>query len=762
MYCDIWLWSGLINSTQRDQETHTSLSATLTNLRTTTSTQTTQLARLQTSNAALRRDIDISRSETRAAQSALHAAEGAARVLREELAKAKTTLVQIRAQCANEVRKRDMQMQKLKGHLSSAQRGTNGRVVPASCTIVGNNGSSVLSAAPRAAGTAGSSARQESAPSLDDAEYSLKQETTEFLTQLSQSMSDENDALIGMVKGTLSTLRGLMELPPGPTGPPDVDKAEDGEEMVVIVPVSYNVLSADLEFVLRKLQALLTRDDFAPISEVYARDEEIMRLREGWEKMESRWREAVDLMKGWQQRMQSGGGTVNLKELNIGLNLGEGLDTVDRGRTTGQDPSDADSEADELPENDRPFSGSDSPRKNQVLDDLDLESSPPASPPISTALRERSGNLVESPSTATARARKLHAEQRQQQENDRQSTQSSSSERAGELSKKPKVVAKQSTLKVNGKHHKTPSTSTQTSGTASPPSRQAPSSRTAHTAKSGGSAKVKSSTGTLNNKAPSTHRSPLHKHINTLLASSSSPTSSPEQQQKAKARAPTLRSRPSTKQLVPGAGPRERAQARQGNTYLPPSLATNSASSPSKQHRHQQKLRATKSHSQMRRAPSAVPILTVSQKLELAEAEARRASLNPQPAPALDESDEDEDAEYDEARIEEDASVPASHDDQANARGDVETQGLADGVSNITLDPSAEAGTEDPESSFTLPKAAPKPKTVVIRSPARPATRSVKPSGWLARGTGRRKRKSTLSPEELEELMGLRSSPSAV
>ena len=51
------------------------------------------------------------------------------------------------------------------------------------------------------------------------------------------------------------------------------------------------------------------------------RDEEIKRLREGWEKMESRWKQAVALMDGWQRRLADGGDSVRVEELKRGINL---------------------------------------------------------------------------------------------------------------------------------------------------------------------------------------------------------------------------------------------------------------------------------------------------------------------------------------------------------------------------------------------------------------------------------------------------------
>lgn len=223
-----------------------------------------------------------------------------------------------------------MQIQKLKAHLAARQRGNKTGLVGASISITpGNTG--------RANGASGNS--EDGAPSLEDAEYSLRQETTEFLTQLSQSLSDENDSLIGLVRSTLGTLKELQGMPHNQPGlqsdsrtrsSHSLSSTEASEDLVQSVAVSYQILAADLEGVLGSLTDLLTNPSFAPVEEVHIRDDEIHRLRDGWEKMEGRWTEAVLMMQGWQKRMLSGGDTVNLDELKMGLVLGEGLDSPSR------------------------------------------------------------------------------------------------------------------------------------------------------------------------------------------------------------------------------------------------------------------------------------------------------------------------------------------------------------------------------------------------------------------------------------------------
>jgi hypothetical protein len=238
----------------------------------------------------------------------------------------KTTVDQIRTSCTNDVRKRDKEIQRLKSHLTSQQRGNKTGLVGASITI--NPGS---------LGLGGSTSHvRDDAPDVDDPEYSLKQETTEFLTQLSQSLSDENDNLISLVRSTLLTLRELQGMPEQAEKEGADDMSVVGEEdetaqqgMLHALPSDYETLADDMDAVLDNLKNLLTNPNFVAVDEVEMREEEIHRLRAGWEKMEARLRESFKLMDFWRKRMTNGD-TLNLDDLQMGFGLGADLGTYDR------------------------------------------------------------------------------------------------------------------------------------------------------------------------------------------------------------------------------------------------------------------------------------------------------------------------------------------------------------------------------------------------------------------------------------------------
>lgn len=236
------------------------------------------------------------------------------------MARLKGTVAQIRAQCATDVRRRDGEVQRLKRHLEG-RRGRDGNGGQVAVVVV----------TPGPSKGASGNRNAEVGLDLESPAYTLQQETTDFLTQLSQGLSDENDALIGLVRGTLATLRSLQGLPSDSGHGSEVNGGSEAIESVnglISGPPSYEALATSTDEVLEHLRGLLTNPSFVPLEEVEIREEEIHRLREGWEKMAARWKEAVALMDGWKKRMVDTGDTINLNDLEMGMDLGSGIPTV--------------------------------------------------------------------------------------------------------------------------------------------------------------------------------------------------------------------------------------------------------------------------------------------------------------------------------------------------------------------------------------------------------------------------------------------------
>ena len=236
----------------------------------------------------------------------------------------KASVAQIRTQCATDLRRRDAEMARLKKHLEG-RRGRDGTSSQVGVVVV-NPGSDKMGQTHKPG---------EVDLDLDSPDYSLKQETTEFLTQLSQGLSDENDALIGLVRGTLATLRSLQGLPIDEAKAVDAMGGFQGtcnEHGVMIGPLNFDALATSTDEVLEHLRGLLTNPSFVPLEEVEFREEEIHRLREGWEMMAMRWKEAVSLMGGWKKRMMDEGDTIKLEDLKVGLKLGSGMPSAEEAR----------------------------------------------------------------------------------------------------------------------------------------------------------------------------------------------------------------------------------------------------------------------------------------------------------------------------------------------------------------------------------------------------------------------------------------------
>ena len=306
---------------QREADTLSNLSHNLQTARTLSIQQTQTIAHLETRNADLDRQLALSNTQEKTAKATLRSAETRTRALREEMARLKGTVAQIRGQCANDLRRRDGEMKRLKRHLEG-RRGRDG--------TSGHVGVVVITpGAPRS--------QQQSRGAPDECtnvaspDYSLKQETTDFLTRLSQGLSDENDALIGLIRNTLATLRSLQGLPTDAVNSGNDSTTQDQTEPVnvtMMAPPSYEELAADTDEVLEHLRGLLTNPSFVPLEEVEIRDDEILKLREGWERMSARWKEAVSMMDGWRKRMLDTGDIVNIDDLTKGMNLAVEIPTA--------------------------------------------------------------------------------------------------------------------------------------------------------------------------------------------------------------------------------------------------------------------------------------------------------------------------------------------------------------------------------------------------------------------------------------------------
>lgn len=264
--------------------------------------QTDNLSRLHDRYTEAERKVALHEAEEAALRSQLKASEATIQKLKEEAARAKKLVAETRAACANEVRKRDRQIDGLKKAVTDAGRARGERKGNTITTI-------------QVAGEIGAEDMNAGASTMDEG-YNLRHETNGFLAQLAKSLSEENEALLGLIRKTGDSLKDMSGW----------DKQQDAagkkrDSSAVVLATSPEDMATDMTTVLEHLRTLLTNPSFVPLEEVVVREEEIFRLRDGWEKMETRWRDAVHLIDSWRRRMAAGGHPVDMEDLKMGLRL---------------------------------------------------------------------------------------------------------------------------------------------------------------------------------------------------------------------------------------------------------------------------------------------------------------------------------------------------------------------------------------------------------------------------------------------------------
>lgn len=303
--------------TKRDAEHREALSTTLRSVRADSLRQTDNLSRLHDRYTEAERKVALHEAEEAALRSQLKAAEATIQKLKEEAARAKKLVAETRAACANEVRKRDRQIDGLKKAVTDAGRARGERKGNTITTI-------------QVAGDVGAEDMIAGASTMDEG-YNLRHETNGFLAQLAKGLNEENEALLSLIRKTGDSLKEMSGW----------DKQEavgkKGSSQAIVLATTPEDMAADMTSVLEHLRTLLTNPSFVPLEEVVVREEEIFRLRDGWEKMETRWRDAVHLIDGWRRRMAAGGHPVDMEDLKMGLRLSP-VRIQNLGQTVENDP----------------------------------------------------------------------------------------------------------------------------------------------------------------------------------------------------------------------------------------------------------------------------------------------------------------------------------------------------------------------------------------------------------------------------------------
>lgn len=304
----------------REAEQRENLATNLRVLRAEESRRVLEFERAQSRNTELTRTMSMMEAQERAFKASIRKAEAQVRELKDQMLKMKSTLDQVRAKCISDVRKRDVELEKLKAHLTGLQRGKRDAAGMKVNTL--NPQPAMLGARELRGGQ-----------DVNSADWSLEKETNDFLAALVNETSTENVALRNIVGDTMTELKHLTGLDRDPELRVHEDEEDgigipgqyrksrqkdDALQQEALVPC--DKLAMEMDAVLEHCRTILKDPSFVSIEEVQIRDDEIIKLREGWEKMASKWKEAVVMMDTWRRRMLDGGDSVNLDELNhIGL-----------------------------------------------------------------------------------------------------------------------------------------------------------------------------------------------------------------------------------------------------------------------------------------------------------------------------------------------------------------------------------------------------------------------------------------------------------
>lgn len=317
----------LILRRDRDAEQREALSATIRTLRAEESQRILDLQRVQDKNIQLKSELSSAEAQQRNVMTSMKRLQAEGKEFKEQAVKVKSTLDQVRAKAISDIRKRDIELDKLKNHLSGLNRG---KKEPATKGTKLNSSNAHKSAA------------RDGASSVENGtskEWCLENEDNDFLAAVVNETTTENVALRKIVGDSLTylkTLTGLDEQIQHPAAVPDLTSMDnaigipgqyrdrdrdlnisnESAQSESLVPVQS--LASSMSQVLSHCQTILRDPSFVPIEEVQIRDEEIAKLRTGWEKMADRWKEAVTMMGQWRQKMMSDDEQhLNIEDTNV-------------------------------------------------------------------------------------------------------------------------------------------------------------------------------------------------------------------------------------------------------------------------------------------------------------------------------------------------------------------------------------------------------------------------------------------------------------
>ncbi|KAF8428728.1 Afadin and alpha-actinin-binding-domain-containing protein [Tirmania nivea] len=227
--------------------------------------------------------------QQKAFNSTLRTSEAAAKSLRDETTRLKMVLQQIRSQFAIDIRKRDVQLGKIKEQLLNSRRN------PKNVNTI-----TITSIMPPAAADAG--------PQNACGSDCMAQDTADALTELTHTLANENDNLVSITRQTLSTLNTIQGIQDDCHFPAE---EESGTTYLSVCPQSFEALSENLQRSLESLREMINQPNYVAIEElqerekkIEEREKEIARLQARIEVVEEEWRKAIEMVKMWNESMR--------------------------------------------------------------------------------------------------------------------------------------------------------------------------------------------------------------------------------------------------------------------------------------------------------------------------------------------------------------------------------------------------------------------------------------------------------------------------
>ncbi|KAK9454239.1 Afadin and alpha-actinin-binding-domain-containing protein [Dipodascopsis uninucleata] len=253
------------------------------------------LSQLESKCDSLERNISTISAQKDALKTSLRSLEAENKVMKDDIARQKAMLQQIRAQDATERRKRDQQFLRMKEKAGFEIR----RAKPVS-TIGGK-------LPQNSAGWILESQNSKSFFSNNAESVVLFQDrASNVIPEVIKELTDENARLIALIRETALTLSIF-------TGEKSVED-DEFDTVLKYLPTSFRELSIEMSNSLEALRELLHEPKYVSIDQLEQRDLEITKLRKQLEIMTRNWKDAIQTMDEWNQYIEGKGETIKLPE----------------------------------------------------------------------------------------------------------------------------------------------------------------------------------------------------------------------------------------------------------------------------------------------------------------------------------------------------------------------------------------------------------------------------------------------------------------